>query len=103
MTTEANTNIVKLNRNWAKISSAIGAAIAYIAGLQTAGVNVWEDWRTVLLGVATTAFAAYKTGNAGPGKVSQFVSAVKQVSAGKQNSPNPEMYDMGEDPNGEAI
>ena len=81
------------NRNWAKISSVIGAVLASVATLEAAHStkNFWEillDQPTTIIGaVAVAAISAWRTGKpqGEPGAVSKAID--KRVAKAVENAP----------------
>lgn len=79
------------SRNWAKISSAIGAGLSYLAGLELANTdgNFWhvlaEQPLAIAAGLIGAVVAAWKTGRTGQGKVSAAVDRAVARSVSRAN------------------
>lgn len=87
------------SRNWSKISSAVGAGLAYLAGLELAGSgnNFWDilgdQPMTIFVGLVTTVLSAWKTGRTGQGKVGAAVDRAVARSVARVNGDTPELGD----------
>ena len=81
------------NKNWGKISSAIGAGLAYLSGLELAGSdsNFWDilidQPITIISGLVVAAVSAWRTGKqqGEQGAVSKAVDRVVANSVARQN------------------
>ena len=88
------------NRNWSKISSAIGAGLAYLSGLELANSqeNFWhilgDQPLTIVVGLVTAVVAAWKTGRTEQGKISAAADRAIARSVARVNG---DLDDDGDD------